>query len=45
MSRFEHSPQEVRASRKGEAERKWAPLADYYAEDAVVSKADEAVGL
>jgi hypothetical protein len=45
MSRFEHRPQEVRASRKGDAERNRAPLADFYAEEAVVSKADEAVGL
>jgi hypothetical protein len=43
MSRFTRTPQEVRdlmdrfvsTSRKGDAERNWAPLADSYAEDAV----------
>jgi ketosteroid isomerase-like protein len=42
-TRFTRTPQEVRdvidrfvaTSRKGDAERNWAPLADFYAEDAV----------
>ena len=43
MARFERTPQEVRdlmdrfvaTSRKGDRERDWAPLADFYAEDAI----------